>query len=158
MQVEEAPLLSLAASGDGEAFAILRDTLLAAGNQPGALIPREELALQAEVFARLAAEHSAMDKLALAAMLSLRAQDEKAKGNEARATAFLAEVNGIFDEVLVAGDHAASSMLARCLSLLADDGNDNASILLERLVALLSPERAAAVCSEVRRLDHVERA
>ena len=158
MECDDATLMALAAVGNGEAFALMRDALIASANEPSALIPAEELMLQAEVFARLAAELSPMDKLALAAILCMRSKDQTMLGNEPRSAAFLKEVYGIFDEVLIAGDHCAAATLVRSLSLMADGGDDTALIVLERLIAVLSPQRAAAVASEARRQDHEERA
>ena len=150
---DDMPMLKLAARGDREALTILRDGIIAEGNAP-TLIPREELAIQAEVFARLAAEHGVVaDKVYLAAILLLRSGECFRTGEDVRGEQFLQETYGLFDAIIASDDSEGLVILVNATASLADDGDDLAACTLNRLISILSPEQAQQLSTKVKILN-----
>lgn len=162
---EELPIFTCAARGDRESLAIIRDGLIAAGG-PDCDVPRHELAIAAEVMARLTAEHGQWhDRLCLAAILLGRAADARSVSADeslaiearecalGRALAFQEEAARIFDDICASDDGEAIAVLVALTSHLAEQGDEDAALTVDQLVANLSPSMAAEVSGRVRNLQ-----
>lgn len=147
-------MVGLAASGNLEAQTILRDGLMAECNAPERTLSHFELLVKAEVFARLAAAHGgAMDRLYLGAVLLIRADQCRAEGDAELADAFQFEAFTEFDTLVAMGNTDALAILVNGVSINADAGNEFAALILQRVIANLTPQDAAAIAATVHNLE-----
>ena len=150
--LREFELVALAARGSLPAQQ--RMTLLCMAKEQCGLSHLEAYAC-AEPFARMAASHGkAEDLVLLAGLLRSRAIDIWRTGDEARALRIMDELHSLFDNLALNFGSEGREMLTTLLTALADQGDEEAAIRLNRLMEIVPVDEAAKLCASVR--SHVE--
>lgn len=107
-------------------------------------IPAFEAMVGAEAFARLAACHENPEgMLLLAGVLYVRAGHLLAVGEDKRSSTLFAEVGDILNTVKITEPSQALEFLTSTLSAAADDADELAAVLLNKLLAKVPPREAA---------------
>lgn len=146
MQVEVTTILDIAARGDRDALALMRDEFLDEARQPESAFLIFDLWAQAELLARFCASHgNPCDKVTLATILLVRRGQVAELGCRAQAGALEAEAHQIMAEVVAGGDIEAIALLTAHIELRADVDDPSALPFLTNLMDKLDRETAAKV-------------
>lgn len=144
--MDEAELLSLAASGDPEAQHALAVHSINCGS--AGVCPPVEAEVAAEMFARLASSSGQpRHRIMLAGVLLVRARSVGNAGDTQRCANFQQEAVAVLEGLTAEGNRAAASHLAALLSTLADEGDEEAAAKLNNLSDLMGPKLMAEAVS-----------
>lgn len=151
----EAELIDRGAAGDIAALREMADRCLLNGAK---LLTAFEAIAYAEIFARLAAaKGDAADRLKLAAVLRIRSYHVDEIGDRERAANLLTASERLCGDLRGVSLTGGVEFLAGVLTSAADQGDDRASVALERLTAALSAADADSLRHTLNRaVRHLE--
>lgn len=139
-------ILGLASKGDRDALACLRDTFIQEATSGQSPYSGEALWYQAELLARMTAEHgNPLDLAVLSPLLLVSALEAEKDGRAEVAEIYREQSYSLMWQVVSSGDTEGIAALVHVIERRADDGDPSATAMLEAIISKLTPTQAAAV-------------
>lgn len=131
-----------AAAGHAPAQLAIAASLMTEAERIGDAALADEFVVMAEAYARLAYQHHNPAGFAILSVVCALRSLRLGESDPARAAAYRAEAESLFDLVFETGDPWAVTVMGGALARLADTGDLDAENALDRAVALLPAESA----------------